>query len=226
MTPSSLICSPSILLLTGNTYGGSLDSVEIVTLNMTCPEKLLPNSGIYDFGHSLDYVDGHIYLCGAGFSGGGDVCWEMLIDNTWVELPSRLFTKRDRQAHSVVRSKLFQIGGSKSDQIFTQVLDLKESEEWNLGFLLKESTNMGCAVTLSDERVAVLGSTRWDSLIPLFDGVNIYDVEDGTSVQLKHLAIGRKAMGCTSYVKNGKEYILTAGGFELETSCFFDLCSK
>ena len=157
------------------------------------------------------------------------------MDNTWAELPNRLLfnnTYGDSAVHAVVRSKLFQIGGGSkniggqsTDALFTQVLDLNESEEWKLGFVLKEITDQGCAVTLSDERVAVLGS--WRLLFPyLLDGVHVYDVEDGTSVQLKHLGIGRKALGCTSYVKNRKEYILAAGGLQLEGGCFGDLCSK
>merc|ERR1719154_34315 len=225
MTPSSLTCSPSVLLITGSTIGFTLCSVELYTVNLTCPMKRLPDNEL-NFGysgHSLDYVDGRIISCVPKGK-----CMEMLPDNTWVELPNRPLNYASAQA--VVRSKLFLIGGRGGNWNYgngnnansSQMLDLKESEEWKEGFKLKEHTNYGCAVTLSDERVAVVGTYRSGSLLPdmmKYDGVHIYNVEDGSVGLLKHLSIGRREMGCTAYVKDGKEYILVAGGWLEESSC-------
>ena len=126
-------------------------------------------------------------------------------DYTWAMSLDRLNQPRINHASAVVGSKLFLIGG-EGDQTSTEVMDLKQSTAWQPGFELKEDLVEGCAVTLSDGRVAVLESWRsiLGPLIPLWfehDGAIIYDMEDGSVQHLPHMNVGRKSLGCLSFNK-------------------------
>merc|ERR1711892_1592891 len=217
---SSLICSPSVLLLAGSGWQPYIDKVELFSLNLTCPTYNLPDLPIWSFGHSLDYVDGHIILCGSSWEQSRiNVCWEMNQNNTWEESPNKLIHPRAGHISAVVGSRLFLIGGG-GDETSSEVLDVTTSTGWEQGFNLKEDVNEACAVTLSDGRVAVLGSWRkpFLSFSHKHDGVIIYDVNDGSHESLPHMSVQRKVFGCGAFTKNGKEYLMATGGYEKPSS--------
>ena len=64
-SPSSLICSPSVLLMAGSAWQWDIQTVELFSLNLSCPSWHLLDMPIWNFGHSLDYVDGQIFMCGS-----------------------------------------------------------------------------------------------------------------------------------------------------------------
>ena len=180
-SPRSLICSPSVLLVSGSAWQLNIQAVELFSLNLSCPSWHLPDMPIWNFGHSLDYVDGNIFLCCSDwYSSENDACWVMNEDYTWAMSLYRLNQPRNNHASAVVGSKLFLIGG-EGDKKSTEVMDLQQSTSWQPGFEMIEDLVEGCAVILSDGRVAVLG--RWRSilgpLIPLWfedDGSIIYNM--------------------------------------------------
>merc|ERR1711936_995130 len=135
--PSSLTCSPSVLLLAGSAWSPLMNKVDLLTLNLTCPTYSLPDMPFWSFGHSLDYVDGHIMICGSHWSD-EQACWEMNENNTWDASPNRLTSHRDTHTSAVVGSKLFLIGGEGNDGS-TEVFDFTKSMEWEQGFPLLES---------------------------------------------------------------------------------------
>ena len=112
LPPLSMICSPSVLLLAGSGWEPYIDKVELFSLNLTCPTYNLPDLPIWSFGHSLDYVDGHIILCGSSWEQSRvNVSWEINQNNTWDESPNKLIHPRAGHISGVVGSRLFLIGG-------------------------------------------------------------------------------------------------------------------
>merc|ERR1711892_206701 len=147
-----------------------------------------------------------------------NVCWEMNQNNTWEESPNKLIHPRAGHISAVVGSRLFLIGGG-GDETSSEVLDVTKSSGWEPGFNLKEDVTEACAVTLSDGRVAVLGS--WRKPLLTFSkhcGVIVYNVDDGSSKSLPHMSVQRKVLGCAAFTKNGKEYLMATGGYEKTSS--------
>ena len=212
-----MTCSPSVLLLAGSGWEWYIDTVELFSLNLTCPSYDLPNMPIWNYRHSLDYVDGRIFMCG-GHDGNQD-CWEMNENNTWDENPHKLIHPRNSHTSAVVGSKLFLIGGD-GDPTTSEVLDVTKSSGWEPGFKLHEAVDEACAATLSDGRVAVLGSWRRPilSLSHKHDGAIIYNVEDGSAEHIPHMSVQRKSFGCAAFTRNGKDYIIATGGYQTQSS--------
>jgi len=217
--PSNMTCSPSVLLMAGSGLQSYIDSVELFSPALTCPTTSLPDLPVWSFGHSLDYVDGQVLMCGSKWeSDMYTTCWTMKEDNTWEEAPDRLLHPRDSHTSAVVGSQLYLIGGYQ-DPTTTEVLDMTNPGGWSPGFSLAEDVEEGCSVTLSDGRVAVLGG--WRSILlglsHKHDGVRIYSME-GRVETLPHMTVERKWLGCGLFTRDGKEYLIATGGYQTQSS--------
>ena len=226
-SPSDLKCSPSILLLAGSGWSPLINKVSLFSLNLTCPTKSLPDMPEWNFGHTLDYVDGNIIMCGSDWDRNlYHTCYIMVENNTWEVLPYKLNKARKLHNSAVFGSRLFMIGGSHdSSKSNTEVIDLTESVGWKSGFDLIQSVYEGCTVSLSDGRIAVLGGqvTAGDTAVSMHHGVIIYNSEDGHIQQLPHMAVPRKEFGCAAFTKNGSEFIMATGGYSYK-GCLFQSC--
>merc|ERR1711872_42766 len=218
---ASLVCSQdSVLMMAGSGWQDFIDSVELFSPSHTCPSPNLPDLPVWNFGHTLDYVEGQILLCGSSWEPDRyNTCWKMKEDNTWEEMEEKLLHPRDNHISAVVGSRLFLIGGNQ-DRTSTEVLDLNKPGGWEPGFKLSEDVEEGCSVTLSGGRVAVLGSWRktFLGLSHSHDGVIIYNVETGAVEHLPHMTVERKMLGCAAFIRGGVEYLIATGGYQTQSS--------
>ena len=208
-SPSDMICSPSVMLMVGSGYEYFIDSVELLSIDLVCPSYHLPSIPFWNFGHSLDYVDGRIIMCGSAWSTERkNLCYEMTDDYEWVEMQEKMIGEHSDPTSAVVGSELIIFTESSG-----QVLDLTASQGWEERFHLKEESSEVCAVTLSDGRVAVLGSWRRSLLSHHHDGAYLYNANDGKAEKLPHMTTERKAPGCAAFMKDEKEFIIVTGGY-------------
>jgi len=196
--PRSITCEKAVLLVTGG--DGALAEVELYTrsnnsCNLTLPRLPNPRNK-----HSVDWVNGHVVLCG-GYTSESN-CLILQQNNTWT---NHSHLNHDRYSHvsSIYKSDLYLIGGPASDTI--DKFEHK-NQEWQEAGSFQDGTD-GCAVSINNVEIVVTGGHGCEKC------AFRYNLETGVKTQLSNMHDGRTSHGCTFYQYDGDDYVLVAGGW-------------
>lgn len=194
-----LSCEPSVVLITGGDQ--AVQQVEVYSSSTNSCRISLPSLNGPFSDHTLDYVDGHVLLCGG--STYSDMCFTLLPDLSWSP-HSNLTRSRSHQASATCRDSLLLMGGDDSS---TEVWS--PSTGWLAGEALPQGTLDGCATRISATEMLLTGGHHCPTCSFIFNR------ESSEWRQVGDLGEGRSSHGCASYIspEDGKVRVLVAGGW-------------
>jgi len=201
-----LSCLPALALITGGQDPHSVLHSEVYGLGV---HKVEPSLTELRECHTLDYVDGHIVLCGDFYGINEKSCME-LKSTRWFQ-HSTLRVPRKGHSSVVARSTLFLLGGYSSQRSseFNEPLENLDDNVWIQGEELLEKTSYSCAAKISPEVFLITGGqelprSAWQ-----------YNISSEVSTRLADMTHSRYSHGCV-YVKDeansGHVGIVVAGG--------------
>ena len=161
-------------------------------------------------GAALATLDGTLYVCG-GFSGSGfeSRCW-MMENKSWQET-ARLSTRRYTHGFSTIGNKIIISGGRNGWDAGVSSIEVYTKDGGKaLGVNLPHRLHSHCQVSLNATTVLTIGGVKNGN--PSTDTTTFINVDEKKVSDGPPLIEARRAMGCTVFEFNGKEYVVVVGG--------------
>ena len=192
-----MTCVKSVGLVTGSS-GSSTDAkhVEVYSPSGLCNKPLprLPEGMTHS---TVDYVDGHVILCGL------DKCYQLTHNSHWdyysdsPDSEDGKYRSREKDLYNIVYRSSIVSGGTLvllggTDQYqnemtkSTHSLTPNTSNRWSRGFDLAEATARGCSVKTSPDSFLIIGGL--DNYNNVKASVLEYNIHTGSHKTLPDLA--------------------------------------
>jgi len=194
-------CEVGVALITGGFNDDAKRSVEIYSTDGSC-HMTLPSLPDDRTDHTVDFVDGHVLLCGGDYT--QTDCIELHTDQMWYPHST---TNQVRYDHSsvVTFGQLTLLGGRYST---TESLSPSNGNTWSDGYPLLEKTRYACTVKVSPDSYIIIGGQNFPNHVIQYNATN------GESGRLQNLQTGRWLHGCTLAQNNSFTGVLVAGGYD------------
>lgn len=203
----NMTCVRSVGLVTGSS-GSSIASkhVEVYSPSGLCNKALpaLPEGMSHG---TVDYVDGHVILCGL------DNCYQLTHKNHW-DSYSDSSNGKSYKSSIVTGGTLVLLGGKRDEwqtpTKSTYSLTPNTSNLWSRGFDLAAATAMACSVKISPDSFLILGGLDYDNNAKA--SVLEYNIKTGSHKILPGLASPKYDHDCVLVQNETFRGVLVTGG--------------